>query len=117
MIRKITELFNNIVEFFEIKVQELKLKTIQTTSQVLAILILIITISSLAFLFVLFSSFALGTLFNELLDSQYLGFLIVAGIYLLLIITIVILFQRNIINKWLQSLILKSLNKTKHDEH
>lgn len=115
MLAKIAELFNKIVEYFELKVRELKLKTIQTASSILTILVLIITLSSFAFLFILFGSLALSSILNDLLNSTYLGYVLVACIYLLLILMMIVLFRRGIINKWLQTVILKSLNKTEDE--
>ncbi|MDN5203954.1 phage holin family protein [Fulvivirgaceae bacterium BMA10] len=75
----------NLIGFVETKIELLKLDVREEISKVLAKLIAIIVLLLLCFLMIIFLSLALGNYLNDILESSFLGYLIVAAVYLILI--------------------------------
>ncbi len=107
MASSIGDIVEKITEYIQIKTELIKLKVIGHVSRVLSNVIAIALIGVIAFFFFFFLSFSLGSYLNSLLESEFLGHLIVAGFYLLLIIIIFLLVKTGKIQSWLENLILK----------
>jgi hypothetical protein len=60
----------------------------------------------------LFSSLALATWFNQLLDSHYLGHLLMGGIYFVLMLIVVIFRDHLKIKEWIEEKLVESTKKT-----
>ncbi len=101
------DIVEKITEYIQIKTELIKLKVIGYVSKIVATVLGLAFISVIAFLFVFFLSLGLGSYMNSLLESEFLGHLIVAGFYLLLIIIIFLLVKTGKVKSWLENLILK----------
>lgn len=100
----VNKLLDKITEYIRLKGENLKLEIIARFSRILAHLLTFLCIALIAVFMLIFLSFALGAYLNAVLDSPHLGYLIVAGIYLLLLIVMIILLQSNKIQIWLETL-------------
>ncbi len=107
MAKSVGDIVEKITEYIQIKTELIKLKVIGHVSKLLANVIAMVTIGIVAFFFFFFLSFSLGSYLNVLLESEFLGHLIVAGFYLLLIIIIFLMVKTGKIQGWLESIILK----------
>ncbi len=68
---------------FQSRIENIKMDFYRKLSDVLASIILIIIISFIFLMMLLFMGFGLSFYLNILLDSSYLGFLIVGGIFMI----------------------------------
>jgi uncharacterized membrane protein YqjE len=105
---KIEELAAHVKEYINNRISIIKLNTAEQTSRVASYLIAIAMALTFFLFFIIFSSIALAYVFAEWTGKLYWGFLIVAGIYLLLGIIIwaarVKLLQLPIMNALLREL-------------
>lgn len=97
----IDRLIDHLVGFMETRFEILKLDFKEEFVRVIAKLLTIGVIVLLSTLFFIFFSVALGIFLNQLLDSAYLGFVILAGFFFLLWMSVLIIKQTN----WYQGLI------------
>ena len=107
MANAIGKVFDNITEFIEVKTEQLKLRLITKLAKVFSGAISLSFLITLGLLFVFFVSLGAAFWVNEVMDSNYAGFFIIAGCYLLLIILTFILLKTKTIQRWFEVLILK----------
>lgn len=81
---KIEELAAHVKEYINNRISLIKLNTAEKTSRIASYLIAIAMALTFFLFFIIFSSIALAYAFAEWTGKLYWGFLIVAGIYLLL---------------------------------
>ena len=81
---KLDNIFNSLTGFIETKIEYYKIQFKEEVARAFAMLIFMFILSMLALLFFIFLSFFLVVIINSAFSSQYLGFLIMAIIYLLL---------------------------------
>jgi|SRR5579863_2561668 len=91
-------------EYLETKIELTKLKAVNTSSDVLSTLIYLILKILIIFLFIGFISVAIAILISKTLGEYYLGFSIVAGFYL--IVLLIVYIQRK---NWIKGPIANSL--------
>ena len=109
------QVIENIVAFVEVKTEQIKLRIIAQLAKMLsgAIALSISVLFGMFFLF--FLSFALAELINNALESAYLGFFIIAGSYLLVIIATILLVKSKKLQRWIENAIVK-LGETKDEQ-
>ena len=81
---KAEELVREIKEYIHIKLESFKLTVAEKISRVAAVIIAGAVVAVAILFFIIFLSFALAFLLGEIVGSVWLGFLIVAGFYLLI---------------------------------
>ena len=81
---RVKNIINALIGFIETKVELYKIQFKEEIAKALSILVLVIIFSMVGMLFILFLSHFLSGLLNDVLHSKYLGYLIVAGIYLVM---------------------------------
>ena len=89
----IDELVEAIADYFQIKIELVKLNTIEELSAILNKLISLFLILLVFLFFLGFISTALANYLNEVLDTSYWGHAIVAGVYLLVLFFFFYLFK------------------------
>ena len=80
---KLDTIFDSLTGYIETKVEYYKIQFKEELARALAILIFVFMISMVLLLFLIFLSFFAVAFLNHVLQSQYLGFLIMAFIYLI----------------------------------
>lgn len=98
----VNKILDRISDYFRLKLEKMKLELIAQVSRLLAHFIAFLFIGLIAFFFFTFLSLALGAFLNQLLQSPYLGYLIVAGIYLLVLILVFYLLKTRRLQNWLE---------------
>ncbi|MES2388342.1 MAG: hypothetical protein V4543_10095 [Bacteroidota bacterium] len=78
----IADMADNIKTYVEAKIDYERLSLLEKTVSILSVALSIIIVSLVGLVFVFFASLALGFWLGSLTDSNALGFLCVAGIYL-----------------------------------
>lgn len=102
----VNKLIDKVSEFIRLKGEKLKLEIIAQISRLMAHLFAFLMIMLIGLFLLIFLSMALGAYLNYALDSPHLGYLIVAGIYLIFLIAVVILLRSNKMQIWLESLFI-----------
>lgn len=112
----INKLVDKISDYIRLKGEKLKLEIIAQVSRLLAHFVALMTIALVGLFILIFLSFALSAYLNEVLGSAHLGYLIVAGIYLIGLIGIVLLLRTNRLQNWLETLFV-NLSESLEEEH
>jgi len=94
MLDDINDLRKDILEYIEVKLDQIRLHTAENLSRIFSNVATIAVIGYLVSLLILFLSFAAGFYLGSLLDSNELGFLCVSGFYVLLLIVFLALRKR-----------------------
>ncbi len=102
----INKLLDKLTEYIRLKGEKIKLDIIAQMSKLLAHVLAFMFLGIIAFFLFVFLSLAAGAYLNELLQSEYYGYLIVAGVYLILLIAIFLLLRTNKIQNWLESVFI-----------
>ena len=85
---KVEELASHVKEYVNNRITATKLAVADKSSKIAAKLIAIVIVALIFFLFMIFASTALAYALGKLTGKPYWGFLIVAGIYFLLVVII-----------------------------
>lgn len=121
MIKLLLNLFktNTIVDvaqqLFQSKIENWKLEFYKKLSDVLASIILIIIISFIFLMMLLFLGFGLSFYLNIVLDSSYLGFLIVGGIFMIGAWIMSLTIRSGYFQHKLYAIIMRVLEKRSHE--
>lgn len=78
---RVKNIINALIGFIETKVELYKIQFKEEIAKALSILALVMIFSMVGLLFILFLSHFISRLLNDVLESDYLGFLIVTGFY------------------------------------
>ncbi|MBE0662009.1 MAG: phage holin family protein [Bacteroidales bacterium] len=92
--QSITDLINSIRRYFDIRFTQVKLEVMEKTARIISLIIAAVFLLTLFMLFLIFISFAAALWVGELLQSQALGYLCVAGFYLIVGLLTLILRRR-----------------------
>ncbi|MBV6639459.1 MAG: phage holin family protein [Cyclobacteriaceae bacterium] len=112
----INKLLDKLTEYLRLKGEKLKLDIIAQVSRLLAHVLAFLFLGIIAFFLFIFLSLAAGAYLNVLLESEYYGHLIVAGVYLILLIIIFLLLRTNRIQNWLESVFINISENIDTDE-
>ena len=112
----INNLLDKLSEYIRLKGEKLKLDIIAQVSRLLAHVMAFLFLAIIAFFLFIFLSLAAGAFLNVLLESEYYGYLIVAGVYLIVLIIIFLLLRTNRIQNWLESVFIKISENIDIDE-
>ena len=104
----LSDLKQVVTEYLEAKIQLVKISSFEKIAKVTATLFSSIVIALTVFFLLLFLSISGGFLFGKLLDSNSLGFLIVVGIYFILLVLIIV-FKKNMLEKYISDKVIEQL--------
>ncbi|HYG37729.1 MAG TPA: phage holin family protein [Cytophagales bacterium] len=114
---KVDNLVDNVAGYIENKIELVKLEAKETAARIIVKAILFSAIAIFSFFILIFASITAGLALNSALDSNYLGFLIVTGFYLLLLIVAFVLKNNEKISLKLEEFATDMFNNTKKDNH
>ncbi len=112
---RVEELAGHIREYVNVRIDAAKLSTAEKTSKAIAGALAFVVVVQFLILFLIFASFALAYAFAALTGKLYWGFLIVAGIYLLLGI-IIWTAKEKLLRIPLMNFMLRQMNAGNKDE-
>ena len=81
---KVEELADTVKEYVNNRIESAKLKAAEKSSAVIAALIAGLIVAVVFMFFIVFAGIALSLVLNEWIGKSWAGFLIVAGLYLLI---------------------------------
>jgi hypothetical protein len=102
-------------EYINVRLERIKLSTADKVSKIVANFVAAIFIMLAVSLFVIFLGISLGFYLGNVLGSNWLGFLIVAGIYFIKIFLILLL-KEKLIRIPVMNAIIKQLTFSDHDQ-
>lgn len=105
-------IINDLVAIVEAKVELLKIELKEEAAKAVTKIISLVVLAVLVFLIVIFFSITIAALLNQVMDSQFGGYAIVTGFYLLLLIG----FKVFKVGEKLERKIEASLNNLTEDE-
>ena len=111
-----SSIVSRLTDYIKLKAKQIKLELIHHLAKLLGHLVVLGALVILGFFMMFFLSFALGNYLNEVLNSAFWGYMIVAGGYLVLIIVIGLLMRSGSIQKWIETIILKASEEIDDDE-
>lgn len=104
-----------ILEYFEAKLKLYKIGAYEKVAKVTAVLFSSIVIAILSFFLLFFLSISAGFFFAQLFHSNALGFLVIFGIYTILLILLVI-FRKQLLEKYIADKVIEQLmEQEEHD--
>lgn len=107
-----TSFFNDfkqlIIDYFDARIQLLKIGVYEKIAKVSSVLFSSIVIVLVCFFMLFFLSISGGFYFGTLLNNNALGFLIVFGVYLILLLFI-IAFRKNLLEKYIVDKVIEML--------
>ena len=103
----INRLIDKLTEYLKLKGEQLKLEILSHVARILAYVITFIIIGLIASFLGLFVALTLAVFLNHVLDSIYLGYVIVSGLLLILLIIFILLLKTEKIQRWLEAMIVK----------
>jgi hypothetical protein len=114
MIEDFSNLKDDIRDYINIRLEQMKLEIAEGSSRILSRILLVLVSTFLLLIIFLFLSFAAAYFLGTLLQSTELGFLLVAGFYSLILILVLyfrrIIFDRPAIQYVLSILFQKNSN-------
>lgn len=102
------ELKQLVSDYVDARIELLKINVYEKIAKVIAILFSSIVIVLLFFFLVLFLSISGGFYFGTLLNNNAMGFLLVFGIYLLILV-LVMAFRKNLLEKYIIDKVINTL--------
>lgn len=114
-ILKITKLKEALSDYVKVKLELFKIDMTEQISHVLAQVIAYIVILLISTLVILFVSMGMAFLINQQLDSEYLGFLIVAGAYLLILLGVLYLLKSGKLKMFFEDKMLETIEQQKKE--
>ena len=88
---KFDGLIKNLIGYIETKSELYKIEIKQELTRLLAKLIAAVVLGILLIMFLLFLSLTLGNYINQLLDSSFTGYLIISGLFLVILVILILL--------------------------
>lgn len=101
------KLIDKITEYVKVKGEQIKLEVMGHVARILAHAITFILLGLIGLFFGFFVMLTLSVYLNVVLESEYLGYLIVTGFLFIILTIIVLLLKSGKAQRWLESLILK----------
>jgi len=116
MIDDFSNLKEDISEYIEVRLEQIRLNMAEITSHIVSRALSTIIIVCMIILIFLFMSFAAAYFIGDLLNSDHLGFLCVAGSYFMLLI-VFLLFRKYLIDRpVIRSVLTMFFPKSSKDE-
>ncbi len=106
----------NLTKFIEIKLEIYELKLKEQLADIISSIAILFIILSFGFLVLFFASMALGFYLNSVLDSAFLGFLIMGGFNLLICVLLVMIRDKIITNPLFQAFFSETLIKESDEQ-
>ncbi len=116
MAKKDGNIVERLMEYVQIKIEQFKLRIVGAVSRLIAGILAFTFVAVLGILFLFFLSLSLGAFLNTVFDSEFYGYLTVAGFYLLLIIIILVLIKTQKVRGWFEDLLMKTMENEDEPE-
>ncbi len=110
----IGKLIEKVMKYFQARLDVLKLTIVERIAVVMGFFLLMVLSMMLTLAFLVFLGMGLGEYLGEVTGHIYQGYLIVAGIYLL-VLGLIMMFKRNV-KRWFAGLFISLLTTDDDDD-
>lgn len=107
---------NQLTKFIELKMEIYELKVKEQLVDIISSFATLILILSFGMFMLFFGSLALGFYLNGLFDSNFLGFLILGGFFLLICIVLILFRDKIITNQLIQAFFSDTITREKNEQ-
>jgi len=114
---KVDNLVDNVAGYIENKIELTKIEAKETAAKVIVKAILFSSIAIFSIFTLIFASATAALAINSALESNYLGFLIVTGFYLLLLVVAFVFQSNEKLSLKLEEFAADMLNHSKKDKN
>lgn len=104
-----------IQEYVQDRLLLVKLQAVEKISKLVAVMFAVLVVAVLVFFISLFLSIMAGYYFAEITGSMYLGFGIVAAIYIILLVTLIAL-RKSVLERMITNTVINILFEDKNQE-
>lgn len=124
-IAKYIDVVNHPGYYIRIEVERIKASAQEKLTEVISKLVILVAIGLVALFVLMFLSVTVGLLLNDALDSSYLGFLIVTGFYILVLVFLFLIknhFERRILSMAKRSVVVpvkhpRQMEQSKNEQY
>lgn len=113
---KIDAIIENLTGLIEARLELAKIEIKEEVAKTGARIITGIVLAFLAVMIVIFLSMSLATWFNYLLDSVYLGYVIVTGFYLLVLVLLIVFKVHVWLQQKIEAMLIQPADENESDE-
>lgn len=104
-------LLDNAKGYFETRLQMAKVEVLEKTSNIITTLIMLFILAFMFSMMLIFISLALGNYLNNLFDSNYIGFAIMAIFFLIIVVLLSVSISKGYFHKKVKNFTSNLLNK------
>lgn len=108
---KLDGLFDNIKGYVDKRIQLFKLEMMEKTSNIVASLSILFLLAFMFLMMLLFFSLALGSYLNHLLESSYMGYVVMTVFFFLVVIILASNITKGFLHRKVRDLLLHILTK------
>ncbi|MBV6646356.1 MAG: hypothetical protein KI790_12955 [Cyclobacteriaceae bacterium] len=112
----INKLIDKITEYLKLKGDQVKVEAMGHVARVLSVVITYGIIAFIGGFLLFFLSITVAVCLNHLLESTFLGYLIMSGLLFLLVIVLLLVHKTGSLQRWLEGLILGIGDPKEKDE-
>ena len=113
---RVDAIIEHLSGIIEARLELVKLELREELAKMGARIIAAIILSFLGVLIIVFLSFSLSTLFNYLLESQFIGYFIVTGFYTLVLILLLVFNVRSWLQEKIENVLIDTDENDAEDE-
>lgn len=115
-ILNLDKIIDHISKFIELKLEIYELKVKEQLVEIISSFAALTLIISFGIFMIFFFSLALGFYFNIILNSGFLGFIIVGGLYMLICIFLILFKDKIITNNLFQAFFSETLTRKQNEQ-
>ncbi|MEQ8714284.1 MAG: phage holin family protein [Cyclobacteriaceae bacterium] len=112
----VDRLIETVTDYAKVRIDLLKVDLIERISGLAALIITFLVIFMLGLFLMAFASLTLGSFLNEVLESSYLGYLIVTVFYVIILTVVVIILKSGKLQAFLETIVAESMQTSEEDE-
>jgi hypothetical protein len=112
----VDRLIETVTDYIKVRIDLLKVDLIERISGLAALIITFLVIFMLGLFLMAFASLTLASFLNEVLQSNYLGYLIITTFYVILLSIVVFVLRSGKLQSFLETIVAESMQTSEDDE-
>lgn len=112
----VDRLVETVSNYVKVRIDLLKVDLIERISGLAALIITFLIIFMLGLFLMAFASLTLGSFLNEVMDSNYLGFLIITFFYIILLVIVIFILRSGKLQGFLETIVAESMQTSEENE-
>jgi uncharacterized membrane protein len=112
----VDRLVETVTDYAKVRIDLLKVDLIERISGLAALIITFLIIFMLGLFLMAFASLTFGSFLNEVMESSYLGYLIITVFYVILLTIVVFVLKSGKLQGFLETIVAESMQTSEEDE-